>query len=364
MIDAHMVGEHETGNETYIINLIDGLSKIKDITLGVVISPGIVLPKKIEKLAVDFIPLPSRNNWARLAFYLPSICKKWKADILHTTYIGPLILSCPLVVSVHDVSFKRYPNFFSPRDRLLFSSLLPLTMKKAKRIITISRDAESEIKHFFPFTEKKIDVTYLAGNNDFFTDKKTLKLKEHYGVSSKFILAIGNLQPRKNLLRLIKAFSMVKKNFRDIKLVIAGKEHWKSSQIFELVTSLDLVDEVVFAGYIPNEDLVTFYNLAIVLVYTSLYEGFGLPILEAMACGTPVITSAVSSMPEVAGDAAILVDPYDVEHISEAIRLVLNNQETRQILSSKGLERVKQFSWKITAQQTMKVYKDVLGRGN
>ena len=304
-----MLGGRETGNETYVVNLLAGLAAIKDITCGAVVLPGAQIPQHLRQADITFLTLPSTSNWVRLLRGLPALCREWDADALHCTYIGPWTAPCPLVLSVHDVVFKRYPEFFSPRDRLLFSTLFPLSLRRAAKIIAISNHARREIEHYFPSVQGKTVVTLLAADPRFHPVERALLrgMRERFNLQGRFILTVGNLQPRKNLLRVIQAFAGICERVAGVKLAVVGKEQWKSSEIYRQVEALGLANEVVFTGYVSPEDLVALYNLAELFVYPSLYEGFGLPVLEAMQCGTPVVSSNGTSIPEVAGEAARLV---------------------------------------------------------
>jgi glycosyltransferase involved in cell wall biosynthesis len=262
-------------------------------------------------------------------------------------------------VSVHDISFRRYPSFFSPRDRLLFATLLPLTLLRAKAVLTLSNHAKAELVDAYPGLMGRVHVTPLAPSPIFRPIDDSLLSKAvrlRYGLKQDFIMAVGNLQPRKNLIRLIRAFASIRDSLDQCKLVIVGKAQWRASRILALVQSLGLTEDVRFTGYVPIQDLLVLYNMARAFVYPSLYEGFGLPILEAMACGTPVISSNVSSLPEVAGDAAVLVDPYREDDIARAIQQVVADAFLAESLSTMGLQHVRQFSWERTAHETMGVY--------
>jgi glycosyltransferase involved in cell wall biosynthesis len=193
-------------------------------------------------------------------------------------------------------------------------------------------------------------------------EERLQTVRSQYGLGPDFVLAVGNLQPRKNLLRLIKAFASVREQMEGIQLVVVGKAQWQASAVYETVKHMGLEGDVLFLGYVPDGDLMLLYNCARVFVYPSIYEGFGLPVVEAMACGTPVVTSNTSSLPEVAADAAILVDPHSEEQIADALRRVLLDPDLALSLSRKGLRRAKQFSWQQTAQDTVAVYQTVLGR--
>lgn len=359
LVDAHMLGKRETGNETYILNLLDGLAGVKDVSCAAAVTPGAPIPERLRKADITLLTLPSVSNWARLFRTLPTLCREWGADVLHCTYLGPWFAPCPLVLSVHDVVFKRYPGFFSPRDRVLFSTLFPLSLRRAATIVTISEHSKREIEHFFPYTRGKTVVTPLAADRHFRPVEKELLrgTRARFNLQSRFILTVGNLQPRKNLLRVIQAFAKVRERVSDVRLVVIGKAQWKSSDVYRQVEALGLTDEVVFTGYVPLEDLVAFYNLAEVYVYPSLYEGFGLPVLEAMQCGTPVVTSKSTSIPEVAGDAALLVDPLRVDEIAAAMLAVLTDPAAAAALRARGIEQARKFSWETTAERTAEIYR-------
>ncbi|MGB2963492.1 MAG: glycosyltransferase family 1 protein [Anaerolineales bacterium] len=361
LIDAHMLGNQETGNETYITGLIQGFESIKNATIGAAISPSFC-PEKSHP-SIDILRLSHTNDWIRLLFSLPKLCRDWQADILHTTYISPVYLPCASVVSVHDISFKLFPHFFSPRDRLLLNLFIPSSLRRADGVITISSYSKNEILKYYPFLEGKVHVILLApkpiyrtiNENDFL---KSVKYK--FGINSTYLLFVGNLQPRKNLHRLIKAFSMISSDLNNVKLVVVGAAKWRSTDIFNLVRQYDLEDRLIFTGYVTDDELVALYNLAEAFVFPSLYEGFGLPIQEAMACGVPVICSNTASMPEVAGDAAFYVDPYNEDEIAGAMLEIVKNKKLAESLSNRGSIWVKNFSWKKVAQDTVELYKGIL----
>jgi glycosyltransferase involved in cell wall biosynthesis len=247
----------------------------------------------------------------------------------------------------------------------LFSTLVPLTLRRAHAVITDSEHAKVEILRLYPHLNGKVYVVHLAPNAAFEPIGDTQLVQEvrsRFGIRSDFILSVGNLQPRKNLPRLIQAYAAIRNRLGDTKLVIVGKARWQASDVFALVTRLGLEREVFFTGYVPNDDLVALYNAAKLFVYPSIYEGFGLPILEAMACGTPVVTSNTSSMVEVAGDAALLVDPFDEQDIAHAIHQAATNEGLAQSLVEKGARQAKQFSWRKTALDTVAVYRRVAGK--
>lgn len=357
MIDAHMLGTNESGNERYVTGLLEGMSGLGSVSCGVALRSVDLLPQGCT--SVTAIPLRPPGDIWRIAYSLTSACRDWYADVLHTTYVSPVFSPCPTVVSVHDVSFKRYPEYFSPRDRLLFASLLPLSLQRAQAVITLSEHAKQEILLFFPFLTGKVYSIPLAAGACFVRlDRATAwkTVSQRYGLHRDFLLAVGNLQPRKNLLRLVRAFTAVHPKYPDLDLVIVGQSQWQASSLYAEINRLGIADCVRFTGYVPDDDLVCLYSLAQIFVYPSVYEGFGLPVLEAMACGTPVVASNASSIPEVAGDAALLIDPLDEEAIAQAISAVLSSREFSQSLTERGKARAQQFTWRHTAIETIKIY--------
>ena len=331
------------------------------------------------------------NALLRIPFALPIQALRGGYDLLHVTYNAPPLCPCPTVVTIHDISFEHYPQFFSPRDRLILKTLVPLSARRARRIITVSEHAKREIMACYNIAADKIAVTYEAAGEQFrpITDPAALQtVRTKYGIpDGPFILALGNLQPRKNIQRLVEAFARVGnsqqstvnseqstvKNGQSFQnavhcslstvhcsLVIAGKAQWRESEIFQSVRDHGLEDAVILPGYVDDADLPALYSAATVFVYPSLYEGFGLPPLEAMACGTPVISSNAASLPEVVGDAALSIDPTDIDALAQALVEVLSSQERQEDLRQRGLRRVAQFSWDRCATETLSVYREVL----
>jgi len=237
----------------------------------------------------------------------------------------------------------------------------PRTLKTADKIITVSNSTKNDLMNHFNIPKEKIRVIFEAADEKFksLNNKETKEVKYKYHLNFPFILYVGGLAVHKNIPALIKAFYKVKKKGIQHKLVITGTKRWKYKEIFETIDKLDLQNDVVFTGYVSDEDLPALYNAADLFVYPSIYEGFGLPPLEAMACGTPVITSNTSSLPEVVGDAGIMVDPYDVNGLADAMHEVLANEGLRANMIKNGLERAKMFSWEKCARETLKVYEEV-----
>lgn len=265
------------------------------------------------------------------------------------------------VITVHDITPLLFPKEHKSGKSFIYRLLFPRTLKTADKIITVSHNTKQDIINYFKTPDEKIKVIHLAADKKYQPLNKEIisKFKEKYNLDFPFLLYVGTLEPRKNIPTLIKSIYKLKKNNLPHKLVIAGKKGWKYKSIFSLIEELDLQNDVIFTGYVPDVDLPALYNAADMFVYPSLYEGFGLPPLEAMACGCPVITSNTSSLPEVVGDAGIMIDPHDVDELAEAIYEVLTNDGLKANMVEKGLDRAKTFSWERTANETFNLYLDV-----
>ncbi|MBN1445561.1 MAG: glycosyltransferase family 4 protein [Candidatus Omnitrophica bacterium] len=292
------------------------------------------------------------------------------ADVIHIPHpASPITLKAKLVTTIHDLIHvvPETDKWHYPRKSIKTRKKLRESILKSDMLIADSESTKNDIMKYFAVDPSKISVIYLGLDADIFHIPENAGEKENilekYKISKKYIFFVGTLHPRKNIVRVLSSFEKIKKRFGDYQLVIAGKKGWLYEDFFEKLGKLppDIRDDIILAGYTPLDDIPYLYNGAALSLYPSLYEGFGLPILEAMACGCPVITSNLSSMPEVAGGAAILVDPYNVEELSSAIEKVLSDGQLRQELQDKGLERVKSFSWQKTAKETLQVYKEVCG---
>ncbi len=370
-----MVGERETGNETYTLNLVRALLALPDaVTHPLSFSLYTTHPARLHAQLPPADQARVRHirpaaALLRIPFAMPAATRRDGIDLLHVTYVAPPVGSCPFVVTVHDISYTRYPQFFAPRDRWMLSTLVPLTMRRAARIITVSNHARQEIVDRYGIAPARVAVTYEAAAGHFAPVKDPLRLepaRARYGLpaAAPYFLALGNLQPRKNMARLVEAFGRLRHQagVTDVHLVVAGKAMWRESEVYAAVEQANLADHVHFVGYVADEDLPALYSGALAFVYPSLYEGFGLPPLEAMACGTPVICSNVASLPEVVGDAARLITPTDVDGLVAALFAVATDAGLRVALTEQGYRRVAQFSWRRCAEDTLAVYREALGR--
>jgi glycosyltransferase involved in cell wall biosynthesis len=287
-------------------------------------------------------------------------------DVFHSPdHVFPACKKIPTVLTIHDLAFLLYPENYTRINRAYLASMIPQSVKNAAKVVTDANNTKEDLMRLLQVPEGKIQVIHPGIESTFHPvprdEGNEIRIKYHLPES--YVLYVGTLEPRKNIASLIRAYAKVRKNEGVSQgLVICGGLGWLYQDLFKLVRELGLQNEIIFTGHVPNEHLPAIYSGAELLVYPSIYEGFGLPVLEAMACGTPVITSTVSSLPEVAGDAALLVNPYDVEELASAIEKVLSDSELRTKLITKGLERARLFSWEKTARETLAVYQEV-GQG-
>ena len=286
----------------------------------------------------------------------------FKLDIIHSPENATLFVNLKnqkKIITVHDIRPYLFPELGITGVRYKFA--LPRTLKTADKIITDSNSTKKDLINYFNIPEEKIKVILLAADEKFevLNNEKINEVKQKFNLDFPFVLYVGILTKHKNIPTLIKAFYKIKKEDIKHKLVIAGTKRGKYKEIFETIDKLNLQNDIVFTGYISDEDLPALYNAADLFVYPSLFEGFGLLPLESMACGTPVITSNTSSLPEVVGDAGIMIDPHDVDRLADAMHEVLSNDRLREDMIKKGLERAKMFSWEKCAKETLKVYEEV-----
>ena len=300
------------------------------------------LKKKIEKLEFQFR----------------------KPDIFHATNYSAEYFDIPMVTTVHDLAFIRYPETL-PADRLAWlDSKLPDTLKNARKIITVSQFTKDELITLLGVPENRIKVIYEGVTNNFKPRSSEIvakKLKKYNLPPNGYILSVGTIEPRKNIQSLLHAYMNLPDSLKtQWPLVIVGMDGWKNREIFKKMENLAAKGELQILDYVSDEILPYIYAGASLFVYPSLYEGFGLPPLEAMACGVPVIVSNKASLPEVVGKAGIIVDPEDIGLLTKTINSILEDSKKRHEMSIEGLQRAKQFSWEVCAKRTFKVYQDVL----
>ena len=289
-----------------------------------------------------------------------------RAEVVHsTTFCAPRFRTPRrrLVATIHDCTFVTHPEFHLPANVEHCLRGTRLAIERADALIAVSESTRADLIERMGAPADRIVVTHEAADPGLarVTDPIRLEQVRHrYGLPERFVLSLGAMEPRKNVGRLLEAFVALAPAVRkDVTLVVAGAQGWLNDSIYEQVQKLGLGESVRFTGYIKEEDLAAVYSLATVFAYPSLWEGFGLPVLEAMACGTPVLTSSVSSLPEVAGDAAVLVQPRDVDAIAEGLGRLLEDDSLRRQLSERGYRRAADFSWERCARETLAVYKAV-----
>jgi len=283
-------------------------------------------------------------------------------DLFHATeHLLPRFSSVRTVFTLHDLIFLFHPETHKPLNRWFLTLMMPRFLRAADAVIAVSECTKRDAIRFYSIPEEKITVIYEGVSPRFrpANPEAVRAVREKYGLPERFILYVGTIEPRKNLTTLLEAFHHLLAT-RDLRLVFVGKKGWLYEGFFRRLRELGLEDRVIFTGYVPDEDLPAIYSAADLFVFPSLYEGFGLPVLEAMACGTPVVCSNTSSLPEVAGDAAILVDPTDVRALAGAMERVLTDEHLRAEIYAKGLGRARQFTWAKAAQETLKVYLEVM----
>jgi glycosyltransferase involved in cell wall biosynthesis len=301
-------------------------------------------------------------------------------DVLFVpSHVLPLIHPQRSVATVHDLGFHYYPEAHTLFQNLYLRWSTRYNARAATRVVADSIATRDDLLRYYRIPEDRIVVVYPGRDETLGPVREPLALqaiRARYGLSEPYLLYVGTLHPRKNLVRLVKAFAAltdaigtrsesvdgVRPERVGPQLVLAGQKGWLFEEIFDQVRKLDLVDRVVFTGYVPDADLPALLSGAVAFVFPSLYEGFGLPVLEAMACGTPVICSNVSSLPEVAGEAALQIDPLDVEALAEAMVRIVADKGLRATLVGRGYEQVQQFSWQRCASQVLDVLEDA-GRG-
>ena len=319
----------------------------------------------------DLGSFPKANEVALGSFYklfwdyfvLPPAIKKNRIDVmLFPKYVIPFFVNCKKIVVVHDLGFYLPFKIYPWHDIVYIRLLSKSSIKRADHVIAVSQSTKKDIVRIIGVDEHDITVTYEAPSERYkkINDEKTLdKVKKKYDLNHPFIFNPSLCDLRKNVVRLLKAFKRIEKKIPH-KLFITSRKPGRIKGVNKIIDKLNISERVRIQSRIPIEDMPAIYNLADLCVYPSLYEGFGLPILEAMSCGCPVITSKSSSMPEVAGDAAILVSPYDEKEISDAIYKVLTNDELKKSLIKRGLRRTKEFSWEKTAEKTLEIFKMVI----
>jgi glycosyltransferase involved in cell wall biosynthesis len=369
-LDAHLLSLAESyrsaGISWYIQNLLRDLPEA---------DPGIRLTAFLGEQRYRGVPglelrlsrLPTQRPPVRIFWeqaIQPWAAWRARADLLHgLALVGPVFSPCPTVVTVHDLSFVHYPHNFPGAKRLYLQSLTRLSVRRARRVIAISENTRRDVVQQYGIPAGKVDRIYYGLDPAFrqLPPGQVAQFRARHGLPERFILFVGTLEPRKNVVRLIEAYARLPQG-RPPLLLVGGKG-WLYDEILARAEGLHLAGQVRFVGYVPGQELPWWYNAAEMFVYPSVYEGFGLPPLEAMACGTPVITSSASSLPEVVGRAGLTVDPGDTAALADAMDRVGSSPELRAEMRAAGLAQAQTFSWRETARLTAECYRRALNDG-
>lgn len=365
-VDAHAIGRHLTGNEVYIRGLLSTLpSQAPECEFVAYVSEDVAaqtLPSRIRLRRVAGNPL------LRLGADLAGKVREDRPDLLHVQYTAPLWCPVPLVVTVHDVSFLEHPEYF-PRSRALqLRWTVGRTLERAAKILTVSDFSREAILRTYPRLEDTNVVTVPNAAAPEFRpisrESAAAAVRERFSIANPFVLCVGDLQPRKNQIGLIQAFAGLLRSYPKFKhdLVLAGKETWFSSNVREAARKSGVAGRIRFLGFVSDPELLNLYNAADLFVFPSFYEGFGLPPLEAMACGRAVVCSNTSAIPEVVDGAALLFDPASSADIARAMADILLDPQLKARMERLGLQRSAHFSWQKSARKTLEVFYSVAER--
>ncbi len=367
-IDAHAVGTRLAGNETYIVNLIEALAETDTAnryTLYVTKREG------VERFEGRWPHVEVRRIWPhtpiiRVPLALAAELRRRRVDLLHVQFTAPPFAPCPVVTTIHDLAFEHLPETFNRRSWMQLRLTVRYTARRAAHIIAPSEYTRRDIINTYGIAPTQITVTPEAAAPRFCqaSEREVERVRNLYGIGGTYILAVGSIQPRKNLPRLIRAYAALRRERTEgnlPRLVLVGRRAWLYHETIRVARAEfgeeDFDKHVIFTDYVPDADLPALYSGALCFVYPSYFEGFGLPPLEAMACGTAVITGNLGSLPEVVGDAALLFDPFDETALAHALAQVIDDEKLRARLRAKGIERAHKFSWRETARLTLQAYR-------
>lgn len=345
------------GSAEFCYQLLNGISldKINSYTIFLPVNPSKDLPASSENWKYKVF---NGKLWTLLQLSKKLINSNEKLDIFFSpTHYSPVVTKAPSIISILDVSYLKFPHLFKKKDLLMLKYWGRFSISKARKIITISESSKNDIINLYKVSPQKIAVIYPGIEAEKTKTMIASNLSEKFGISKEFILYVGTLQPRKNVKRLIEAFSKIEN--KEVELVLIGKKGWMYEDIISAPEKYDVKDRVKFFHDVSDEDLPSFYSNCKFFVLASLYEGFGLPVLEAMKYDAPVITSNVSSLPEAGGDAALYVDPENVDDIVLKMNKLDKDENLRDSLRKKGKDQVKKFSWEKAAKETIKIFEEV-----
>ncbi len=365
-VDAHAIGRHLTGNEVYVRNLLKALAAEEhDCDYIAYVSSeeaSSQVPAGIRSRLV------AANPFRRLGWDLAARVREDRPDLLHVQYTAPLGCPVPIVASVHDVSFLEHPEYLTPARARQLRWTVRATVRRAAAVLTGCEFSKQSILNAYPELEPEsvVVVPYAAAPEFRPISPEAAKVEtlKRFSIQAPFVLSVGDIQPRKNPIGLIQAFARLVRAHPRLKheLAFAGKDTWFSGRVREAARESGVADRIRFLGFVTDEDLLYLYNSADVFAFPSLYEGFGIPPLEAMACGRAVVCSKVSAVPEVVDGAAIVFDPHSPDEVARALADVLLDSELRGRMERLGLRRAAHFNWRETARRTLEVYQAVAER--
>lgn len=349
---------NRVGSSEVCFEILVELSKIDRINKYIVYLPSKPtgdMPKERESWQYKIVP--GQRLWTLRA--LNSAVNKDRPDVFwNPTHYSPLMLKVPQVVTILDVSYKYFPQMFARKDLYKLNLWGKYSVKRASSIITISQASRNDIIKVYNVAPSKVHVVTVGIRDIIKSDMKKEEVLEKHAVTSPYILFVGTIQPRKNITRLIEAFSKIKKSNEELTIVIIGRRGWQFEETLLAPKKYGVEADVKFLENVSDGELPIFYKNAELFVLPSLYEGFGLPILEAMEYGVPVATSNVSSLPEAGGDAAVYFDPTNVDDMVEVIEKVLSSKEVQEKMVKKGYEQIKKFSWEKSAKEVLSVLEE------
>ncbi len=371
-INFHPADRYISGVEYYSLGLINSLLSIDGKNEYCVFTNQPELLKKhvIQSSRLTVRNLDNLNNrlsrvvWEHLR--LPHIAKREGLDVLHCPqYICPSVGdTVPYVVTVHDTIAVDYPKWCRPSNVIYYNLFMKKAVEKASRVIAVSHNTANHVNSNFAVNGEKVRVVYPGIDVIFNTNKdyhQQNNAKIRYALPQRYILFVGNIEPKKNVMKLLQAYKLLHKKGIPHKLVMVGRRTWKSEHVWNYIYQEFDRNDVIVTGYVERKDLPSVYQMADVFVFPSFYEGFGFPPLEAMACGTPVVASNMGALNETIGKAAYIVDPSDAENIAHAIYLLVTDGELRRRYRELGLKQSYKFGWKNAARQTLSIYEEAVG---
>jgi glycosyltransferase involved in cell wall biosynthesis len=363
-IDFHAVDGIFQGSRTHVLELFSEVIRISPDIHFVLFLENTDLLRTFSTLFtaenVELAHMPHANPVKRLCWQLPMMQRKFKLDILHTQYILPIPSFCAGIVTIHDILFETHPQYFAPLFRFRSRILMRLSAWRAYHVFTVSEFSRQEMLTRYRIAPKKISVIHNGVDaSRFYPGNAGRAIVESRGLFSKgYLLSVGRLEPRKNHVALLRAYALLQNPI--LPLVIIGQPHFGFDEVFQVIQELNLEERVLIFTNVKDEELPAFYRHAKLFIYPTWAEGFGMPPLESMASGVPVITSDSTSIPEVVGDAAKLVSPYDIEAIAKTMDYFLFDQVFYSVMQERGLMQIKAFQWSAGAEKVRAVYLDAL----